>query len=134
MSTDEPIEVEPRQWSRCVWDSGSFFVMAYPNQPSVERQGAATDLFESWRYLLPCPTCRRHWTAYIDAHPPIVTSRMELIKWFVTARNDVRTRTDPLARAWSVQSFIAFMTHVMFPDLDETKKRRSKSCPPTFHK
>lgn len=50
------------------------------------------ELFRALGSALPCKSCRRHYDAYIDAHPPEFNSGDELARWLVDLHNDVNAR------------------------------------------
>lgn len=63
-----------------------------PNHPTPEEEKAATNLFKSLVYLLPCPSCRTHYEAYITKTPPDTSSREALSKWVYDLHEDVNKR------------------------------------------
>ena len=66
--------------------------MSYSETPTVAEQEAMRQFFGSVGAILPCPRCRDHFIAALDADPPKVGSRAALVAWLVDIHNGVNRR------------------------------------------
>ena len=51
-----------------------------------------TGLLNSLQYSLPCPICKKHYTAYITTHPITSVSKEFIRKWLFTLHSDINSR------------------------------------------
>lgn len=88
--------IGPEIWGRSFWEFLDAIVATYPREnPSAEQRAATHDLLMSLRYLLPCPTCRKHYQDFIDTHPldAALSSRRSLMDFYFTLKKDISART-----------------------------------------
>ena len=50
-------------------------------------------LLQSLRYSLPCPQCKKHYTAYWNAHPIRSLTKENIRTWLFQLHNEVNQRT-----------------------------------------
>jgi hypothetical protein len=88
----------PSEWGPPAW----FFIFSvigdmpeYPKDTDYYQM-----FFESFRGVLPCPECRKHYNAYIDVYPPPVWSREATRQWAQTLRNKIRERNQNKPKNW----------------------------------
>lgn len=51
-------------------------------------------LLSSLRYSLPCPVCKKHYTAYLQTTAPTTISQEFIRSWLYKLHSDVNARTD----------------------------------------
>jgi len=79
-------------WGPAAWKFLHTVTFMYPDNPNLEEQTAAENLFQSLRKLLPCERCRTHYEEEISLSPPNVSSKVNLSKWLVDMHNRVNVR------------------------------------------
>lgn len=92
----------------CTWKTMHAVAFNYgvdPTRPSPEEENAARHFFDALKHLLPCEACGKHYQAYLEKHPPDVTSREALSRWVYDLHSNVNERR-----------------HVSNPGYDEVKK------------
>jgi hypothetical protein len=80
------------EWGPAAWKFLHAVTFSYPDEPSLQDQQAAEQLFTSLRVLLPCDACREHYDAEIRQHHPNTASRTLLSSWLVDLHNRVNSR------------------------------------------
>ena len=88
--------IGPEIWGRSFWEFLDAIIATYPREnPSAEQQNAVRDLLQSLRYVLPCPTCRKHYNDFIQTHSldQALTSRRSLLDFYFTLKRDIAVRT-----------------------------------------
>jgi hypothetical protein len=81
----------PGAFGPVTWEEMDNLVFSFPVQPLMETQTAMLNYLDNLKFLLPCLGCRSHWAHILLTNPPIVTSRDELVTWYVAVRNLVNT-------------------------------------------
>jgi len=79
----------PIYWGPSAWKFFETTAFGYPDDPSEEEKTAAFNFFESLRYLLPCETCKEHYSENFETLPVDVESRETLSRWVVEFHNIV---------------------------------------------
>jgi len=88
--------IGPEIWGRSFWEFLDAIIATYPREnPSAEQHAAVRDLLQSLRYVLPCPTCRKHYNDFIQTHPldQALVSRRSLLDFYFTLKKDIAVRT-----------------------------------------
>lgn len=88
--------IGPEIWGRSFWEFLDAIIATYPREnPSAEQHAAVRDLLQSLRYVLPCPTCRKHYNDFIQTHPldQALASRRSLLDFYFTLKRDIAVRT-----------------------------------------
>lgn len=88
--------IGPEIWGRSFWEFLDAIIATYPREnPSAEQHAAVRDLLQSLRYVLPCPTCRKHYNDFIQTHPldQALASRRSLLDFYFTLKKDIAVRT-----------------------------------------
>ena len=52
-----------------------------------------TGLLNSLQYTLPCPLCKKHYTAYLNSNPIISVNREFIRNWLFNLHSNVNART-----------------------------------------
>jgi hypothetical protein len=89
--------IGPEIWGRSFWEFLDAIVATFPKEnPSPEHKKAVYDLMHSLRYLLPCPTCRKHYAEFIQKHQlnNFLFSRKTFVHFYFLLRKDVALRTN----------------------------------------
>ena len=88
--------IGPEIWGRSFWEFLDAIIATYPREnPSAEQHAAVRDLLQSLRYVLPCPTCRKHYNDFVQTHPldQALSSRRSLLEFYFTLKKDIAVRT-----------------------------------------
>lgn len=80
------------EWGPAAWNFLHTCTFSYPEKPTIEEQNDAERLFVSLKHLLPCSSCRDHYSSEIDQHPPDTRSQSTLSNWLVDLHNRVNLR------------------------------------------
>jgi len=89
--------IGPEIWGRSFWEFLDAIVATFPkDNPSAEHKKAVYDLMQGLRYLLPCPTCRKHYNEFIQKTPldNVLVSRRAFVHFYFLLRKDVAMRTN----------------------------------------
>lgn len=100
-----PIGMSPAVWGPIFWHTIHIVALGYPDSPSETERAAATAFYNSLREVIPCPICKEHYRTFLDATPPQVGSRQELIRWTFDLHNKVNAALGK--RVLTFQEFIA---------------------------
>ena len=68
----------------------------HENSPTEEEKKDIIDFFVLLQKLLPCPSCRTHFGAYMLRNPIDASSRSALVHWLYDLHADVNIRTKKL--------------------------------------
>jgi hypothetical protein len=71
---------------------GSLHMRRLPNEESRIWGG----LLASFRFSLPCPTCKKHYTDFFGSHPLPQIKREEIREWLYILHSNVNGRTEKL--------------------------------------
>lgn len=79
----------PQLWGGPAWTLLHCITFTYPNKPSSSDIKNYENFFLSLQDVLPCPSCRQHYSEYIQKHPikNHLLSRTKLINYFIKLRN-----------------------------------------------
>ena len=85
------MRLPPAVWGPFFWHTIHITALGYPNDPSYAHKRAAKEFFESLVHLIPCPTCREHYTIHLQKMPitPHLDRRDDLFRWTVELHNVV---------------------------------------------
>lgn len=81
-----------KDWGPGAWKFLHEITFYYPEDPSVEQQTHALNLFNSLRVLLPCEECRTHYDLDLKSFPPDTKSKTTLSQWLIDLHNRVNIR------------------------------------------
>lgn len=88
------------EWGPAGWKFLHIITFAYPDQPTLQQQKAAMDLFSSLQFMLPCPACQGHYQEFFKQNPIPVTNAVDLQKWLVNLHNSVNQRLQKPLVTW----------------------------------
>lgn len=83
-------------WGPSTWKTLHSIAWSYAeneNSPTEEEKKDIIDFFMILAKLLPCPSCRTHFSAYMLKHPIDASSRSALVHWLYDLHSDVNVRT-----------------------------------------
>lgn len=85
------MQFPPAVWGPFFWHTIHIVALSYPKEPTYTDKRAAKEFYESLVFLLPCPTCREHYSAHLRAKPiaTFLDSRADLFRWTVSIHNEV---------------------------------------------
>ncbi len=81
--------IYPPFFGPIVWDNMMLFATNYPNEPTNEDKTNMLQWLTLTMIFLPCGGCSMHGKAYIEKHPPNVSTKENLIKYIVEFHNYV---------------------------------------------
>ena len=84
----------PGVWGPAQWMTLHMQAECYPLKPDAKRQKQMLDYMKNLCPNLPCPGCSGHCDTYTTEHPPDVSSRHALKKYFFDFHNAVNKRTN----------------------------------------
>ena len=87
------INLKPDFWGPSFWKTIHLAIIGMPEQLDATNKQALSDFLYSFTNLLPCKSCRDHYTLNIEENPPDLTSKSSLWKWSVDIHNSVNQRT-----------------------------------------
>ena len=76
-------------WGPSFWYVIHIVADSAPDKLSKSQQTIYREFYEKLVEVLPCPICSVHAKKNIQEHPPVVTSRAELLKWTIDFHNKV---------------------------------------------
>tara|TARA_B000000609_G_scaffold157152_1_gene151040 strand:+ start:864 stop:1232 length:369 start_codon:yes stop_codon:yes gene_type:complete len=79
----------PELWGGPAWTLLHCITYTYPNNPTPSDMKDYEIFFLSLQNVLPCPTCREHYSNYIKKNPISnhLLSKTKLITYFIKLRN-----------------------------------------------
>ena len=91
------------KWGPSAWNTLHSFAHAAPPLLDTKQQQDMLHLLNLFGAHLPCPTCRRHFHAYLDTHvrPETFTTRESIVRFLHDAHNDVNLRLGK--RVWTLK-------------------------------
>lgn len=91
---DDRINISPKEWGNKFWDVMYYIALTYPTYPTETVKQSAKNFYTSLGNLLPCQTCREHYTSIIHRNPidNSLESRYALTAWVVMINNKVNDR------------------------------------------
>ena len=95
------------KWGPGAWNTLHSFAHASPPVLSGKQQEELAQFLNSFGALLPCPACRRHFQAYMEAHVAAdsFATRESVIRFLHDAHNDVNVRLRK--RVWTLEEHYA---------------------------
>jgi hypothetical protein len=87
-------------WGPSTWKTLHSIAWSYAeneNSPTEEEKKDIIDFFMILSKLLPCPSCRKHFSDYMLRHPIDASSRSALVRWLYDLHSDVNIRTKKTA-------------------------------------
>lgn len=91
-----------KTWGPLLWQILHTIAAGYPKTPEDEYKDSCKQFFYSLCFLLPCPTCRFHYSELILKNEPKVNSSIELQKWVLWIHNQVNQRLKS-GKIWSLK-------------------------------
>lgn len=84
-----PGRIPPTTWGPFFWHTMHIVALGYPNEPTYAEKRAAKEFYESFTHLIPCPTCKIHYSDHLKELPitPSLDSRKDLFRWTVDMHN-----------------------------------------------
>ena len=82
------------KWGPGAWNTLHAFAHTYPRTAEPARQAAMRELLRLFGEHLPCPKCRMHYAAYLEAHlaDASLATRDALVAFLNSLHNDVNRR------------------------------------------
>jgi FAD-linked sulfhydryl oxidase len=85
-----PLDVE--QLGRATWSFLHTTAAYYPERPTASQRANMLGLIHALPVLYPCTHCASHLELNMKDHPPDVSGRAPLSRWFCERHNDVNER------------------------------------------
>ena len=85
------MQIPPDVWGPFFWHTMHIVALGYPVSPTYSDKKAAKEFYDSLQVLIPCPTCRNHYTSHLAKIPigPSLDSRKDLFRWTIDLHNEV---------------------------------------------
>ena len=83
----------PNIWGPSGWFFIDTIVLSYPDKPSYEEKKIYKNFLLQLKDILPCSSCRDHYTnniMYIPLNDYYLSSKYKLIEWIIQIHNKVR--------------------------------------------
>lgn len=77
----------------CMWKTLHSVSFSIPPSPDKETQETYRTFFETVAKIIPCPSCRVHYQAYLDKNPVDASSQESLSKWVYDLHDNVNQRS-----------------------------------------
>lgn len=87
------ISLPPEYWGKSFWNMMYSVAYTYPSKPTQTQKNAAISFYSSLRKLIPCESCREHYTKLLSQSPihNNILSRTTLMKWVERISNAINT-------------------------------------------
>ncbi len=81
----------PAVWGPIFWMTMHIVALGYSDKPSYSEKKAAKEFYEGLQFLLPCPTCKAHYSENLKVNPisPSLDNRRDLFRWTVNMHNTI---------------------------------------------
>ena len=93
---------DPKIWGPVLWKFLHIMAHNYPENPNPQTKASSRQFFYSLRHLLPCETCRTHYSEFLSKRQPETDSPEALQEWLLWLHNEVTARTNPDAKPWTM--------------------------------
>lgn len=86
-----PGRIPPTTWGPFFWHTMHIVALGYPKTPTYAEKRAAKEFYESFTHLIPCPSCKLHYSENIKKLPvtPSLDTKEDLFRWTVQMHNMV---------------------------------------------
>ena len=83
--------MEPEIWGPHAWQFLHSITLSYPDNPTLEDKNNHAQFFNSIQNILPCQSCRDHYTQNLQALPieQHLDNKESLFRWLVDIHNRV---------------------------------------------
>ena len=82
----------PSSWGPNFWRTFHLVTMSFPDPPTMDDAVRYKQYFQSFAHILPCISCRTHFSEMMEQYPAPVKSRNEMMQWGVDMHNRVNYR------------------------------------------
>lgn len=93
---------DPKIWGPVLWKFLHIMAYNYPENPNPQTKASSRQFFYSLRHLLPCETCRVHYSDLLSTRQPETDSSDSLQEWLLWLHNEVAARTNSDAKPWTI--------------------------------
>lgn len=83
-----------RRWGPAAWNFAQAVAFTMPVHPTLEEQETYARFFHYFGKVLPCPSCRIHWSEHQKKHPIDLKGPVELGTWLSNIHNTVNKVND----------------------------------------
>lgn len=87
--------MNPKLWGPHAWIFLHYITLGYPDCPDKQSKEAYKNFFINIKDILPCDTCKKHYSENIEKYPltdKIMDSKERLFKWLVDLHNEVNKK------------------------------------------
>lgn len=85
--------IDPHIWGPHAWFTIDTILLTYPVNPTSDDITNYKNFILNLQYVLPCQSCRNHYTEYINNNPltdEIMGNKVNLLKWMLNLHNKIR--------------------------------------------
>ena len=103
------LNLNTRIWGPYFWFTIETIAFSFPNNPSPKTKKKYKNFIYSFKYILPCIICRKHFKKYIKLNPlndEILSKKKLLIDWIIQAHNNASNKS------YTYDSFIKYYTKI----------------------
>lgn len=86
--------MEPNIWGPPAWLFLHSITFNYPHSPSSNDKQNYNTFFHALKNVIPCPTCRKHYSDNLKKIPIRLNTRDDLIRWLIDIHNSVNKSTN----------------------------------------
>jgi len=104
MSSVNEKSSDPKLWGPALWKFLHLMAASYPETPDIQYKASSRQFFYSLRHLLPCETCRSHYTQLLSIKQPQTDSARDMQEWVLWLHNEVNARVNPSAHPWTMDN------------------------------
>ena len=93
---------DPRLWGTSAWNFIHHVTVEFPNVPTPLDKQRYTNFINGLRFVLPCHTCRKHFTYLLQKNPIhyFLHNTHSFMKWGWTIHNAVNKRLGKKFFSW----------------------------------
>jgi mitochondrial FAD-linked sulfhydryl oxidase len=84
--------MNPLHWGPSMWNVIHSVAARYPVTVTYEERKAYLNFFTSLCYIIPCDSCKFHYSVYVRKHNIDLRNRQSLMIWTFHLHNDVNER------------------------------------------
>jgi hypothetical protein len=84
--------MDPNVWGPGAWTFLHSLTLTYPKRPNYLDKQRYSQFFHNLQFVLPCPTCQKHYQLNVKENPIQLDSRDDLVAWLVNIHNEVNRK------------------------------------------
>lgn len=128
MISPKSIIVEPEKWGKTFWDTIETVLYCYDTTDPINCEAVHMFLF-SLQYLLPCPTCRNHYSIYFNQKDivPLLLDKKKILEWIYHLQNQINQRNEKQNRHSSFEKYLSSLSFRIESSVEEQQHHHQSS-------